>query len=290
MMGDRDVSALPPARRGVAMVFQSYALYPHLTVEGNMTLGLRQARAPQHVIDARLAEARRILELGPLLRRKPAQLSGWQRQRVATGRAIVREPEVFLFDEPLSNLDAALRSQVRFEIAELHRRLGATMLYVTHDQIESMTLADRIVVLSDGVLQQTGTPADLYRRPASTFVATFIGLPRMNMLQGRAAGGRVAIERAGEVPAPPCDGAVTVGIRPNGFDVAAHGGPGLAGLLGEEYLGAESLLHVRLRNGSTVVVQVHPDHGFKPDQELTLALRPGHLHVFDPASGVRLAA
>ncbi len=291
LIGGRDVSVAPPSKRGVAMVFQSYALYPHLTVEGNMTLGLRQAKTPKHVIAERLAEAVRILELEPYLKRKPAQLSGGQRQRVAIGRAIVRQPEVFLFDEPLSNLDAALRGQVRIELADLHRRLGATMVYVTHDQIEAMTLADRIVVMNDGILQQIGSPADLYRRPANTFVATFIGSPRMNILTGTAGGGRVEIAGAGSLPTDiAATGAVTAGVRPNGFDVSAAPGEGLAGtLIGQEYLGAESFLHVRLGNGEIAVVQVHPDHGWKLDQSLVLRLRPNSLHLFDAATGVRLA-
>jgi len=290
LIGGRDVSVTSPSKRGVAMVFQSYALYPHLTVEGNMTLGLRQARTPKEVIEKRLAEAVRILELDPYLKRKPAQLSGGQRQRVAIGRAIVRQPEVFLFDEPLSNLDAALRGQVRIEIADLHRRLGATMVYVTHDQIEAMTLADRIVVLNDGVLQQIGSPSDLYRRPANTFVATFIGSPRMNILQGQGAGGRIEITGAGSLPSDiAVTGAVTVGIRPNGFETVAGSADGLAGsLLGEEYLGSESFLHVRLGNGAIAVAQVHPDHGWKPGQQLTLRLRPGNLHLFDGQTGQRL--
>jgi multiple sugar transport system ATP-binding protein len=290
LIGDRDVSAAPPSKRGVAMVFQSYALYPHLTVEGNMTLGLRQARTAKEVIAQRLAEAVRILELDPYLKRKPAQLSGGQRQRVAIGRAIVRQPEVFLFDEPLSNLDAALRGQVRIEIADLHRRLGATMVYVTHDQIEAMTLADRIVVLNDGIVQQIGTPSDLYRRPANTFVATFIGSPRMNILEGKGAGGRIEIANAGSLPSgAQTSGAVTVGVRPNGFEVIGGAGDGLTGaLMGEEYLGAESYLHVRLGNGALAVAQVHPDHGWKVGQQLTLKLRPGNLHLFDGATGKRI--
>jgi len=291
LIGERDVSFVPPSKRGVAMVFQSYALYPHLTVEGNMTLGLRQARTPRPVIAARLAEAVRILELDPYLKRKPAQLSGGQRQRVAIGRAIVRQPEVFLFDEPLSNLDAALRGQVRIELADLHRRLGATMLYVTHDQIEAMTLADRIVVLNDGVLQQIGTPADLYRRPANTFVATFIGSPRMNILQGKASGGRIEIEGVGSLAGDAnVQGPVTVGIRPNGFEAVASG-EGLAGaLIGVEYLGAESFLHVRLKNAAVAIVQVSPDHGWKVGDNLVLRPRPSNLHLFDAGTGRRIEA
>jgi ABC-type sugar transport system ATPase subunit len=293
VIGDRDVSVMPPSKRGIAMVFQSYALYPHLTVERNMTLGLRQARTAAEVISQRLAEAVRILELAPFLRRKPAQLSGGQRQRVAIGRAIMRQPEVFLFDEPLSNLDAALRSQVRFEIADLHRRLKSTMIYVTHDQIEAMTLADRIVVVNAGVVQQIGTPAELYRTPANTFVATFIGSPRMNILAGRVMGGRVAIESVGDLAAgDAAAGAVTVGVRPDGFETTRAGdGEGLAGvLIGQEYLGSESFLHVRLNNDAMVVVREHPDHGWKAGQQVTLRLRPGSLHLFDPQSGLRVSA
>jgi multiple sugar transport system ATP-binding protein len=198
---------------------------------------------------------------------------------------------VFLFDEPLSNLDAALRGQVRIEIADLHRRLGATMVYVTHDQIEAMTLADRIVVLNDGIVQQIGSPSDLYRRPANTFVATFIGSPRMNILAGKGAGARVEIAEAGSLPTDiVVQGAVTVGVRPNGFDVSADLSEGLVGsLMGEEYLGAESYLHVRLGNGELAAAQVHPDHGWKIGQRLALRLRPGNLHLFDGQTGTRLA-
>ncbi|MFZ5751203.1 MAG: ABC transporter ATP-binding protein [Pseudomonadota bacterium] len=182
-IGGRDVTALPPARRGIAMVFQSYALYPHLDVRGNMALGLKQAGEAREVIDARIAEASRMLALDPYLARRPAELSGGQRQRVAIGRAIVRHPELFLFDEPLSNLDAALRMATRVEIARLHRELGAAMIYVTHDQTEAMTLADRIVVLRDGRIEQIGRPMDLYNDPANRFVAGFLGAPAMNFLE-----------------------------------------------------------------------------------------------------------
>ena len=178
----RDVTALPPAKRGIAMVFQSYALYPHLDVRGNMGLGLRQAGEARDVIDERIAQAARMLELGPYLDRRPAELSGGQRQRVAIGRAIVRKPDLFLFDEPLSNLDAALRMATRVEIARLHRELGAAMIYVTHDQTEAMTLADRIVVLRDGRIEQVGSPMQLYNDPDNRFVAGFLGAPAMNFL------------------------------------------------------------------------------------------------------------
>ncbi len=238
LIGGQDVSSLPPSKRGIAMVFQSYALYPHLTVEGNLTLGLKQARTAASLIAERVAEAVRILALEPFLKRRPGELSGGQRQRVAIGRAIVRHPEVFLFDEPLSNLDAALRNQVRAEIADLHRRLGATMVYVTHDQVEAMTLAGS---------------------------------------------GRLPCTAA-------ANGAVTAGIRPNGFEVLPAGSDGLAGtLIGSEYLGAESFLRVRLTDGTVVTVHEHPDHGWLIDQPVTLRLRPGNLHLFDAESGLRIA-
>src|SRR4051812_17545279 len=186
-IGGQVVDNLPPARRAIAMVFQSYALYPHLDVAGNWAMGLKQAGESKELIAERTKEAARILAMEDLLQRKPSELSGGQRQRVAIGRAIVRHPEVFLFDEPLSNLDAALRAQVRFEIARLHNQLNATMVYVTHDQVEAMTLADRIVVMDKGVVQQVGTPEELYRRPANLFVAGFIGSPKMNFLKGELA-------------------------------------------------------------------------------------------------------
>ena len=188
-IGGEVVDQLPPARRGIAMVFQSYALYPHLDVAGNWAMGLKQAGETQQLIEERTKEAARILAMESLLQRKPSELSGGQRQRVAIGRAIVRHPKVFLFDEPLSNLDAALRSTVRFEIARLHKQLGATMVYVTHDQVEAMTLADRIVVMDKGIVQQVGSPEELYRRPGNLFVAGFIGSPKMNFLKGQWAGG-----------------------------------------------------------------------------------------------------
>jgi ABC-type sugar transport system ATPase subunit len=292
LIGERDVGLLPPARRGIAMVFQSYALYPHLTVEGNLTLGLRQARTPKPLILERVAEAARILELGPLLKRRPAQLSGGQRQRVAIGRAIVRHPEVFLFDEPLSNLDALLRTQVRTEISDLHRRLGATMLYVTHDQHEAMTLAHRIVVLNHGAVQQIGTPADLYRRPATVFVAGFIGSPRINMLGGRLEAGAITVPGLGRLAwGGPGGGDVIVGIRPTGLLVHAVGArpAGIPGtLIAAEYLGSDSFLRIRLESGDIVAVHEHPDHPWQTGQDLSLSLRPASLHLFDAASGRRM--
>ncbi|TIU90903.1 MAG: ABC transporter ATP-binding protein, partial [Mesorhizobium sp.] len=203
-----DVSATPPAKRGIAMVFQTYALYPHLTVKNNMGLGLKQAGTPAAEIDRRIGIASSMLSLEPYLSRRPAELSGGQRQRVAIGRAVVREPKLFLFDEPLSNLDAALRVNTRLEIAQLHRRLKATMIYVTHDQVEAMTLADKIVVLNAGKIEQIGGPMELYNSPANEFVAGFIGSPKMNFVDGA---------RLGET-------AKTIGVRPEHLTVDAKSG------------------------------------------------------------------
>ncbi len=203
------VDSVPPADRGIAMVFQTYALYPHLTVEGNMTLGLKQAGTPAAVIAERVKKAASILHLEPYLQRKPSALSGGQRQRVAIGRAIVREPKLFLFDEPLSNLDAALRVNTRLEIAKLHKLLKATIIYVTHDQVEAMTLADKIVVLSAGKIEQVGSPMALYNHPANLFVAGFIGSPKMNFLTGALAARY---------------GAETIGVRPEHLAITRHGG------------------------------------------------------------------
>ncbi len=225
---DRVVNGVPPARRGIAMVFQSYALYPHLTVAKNMGLALQQEGVASAAIDARVRKAAGLLRLEPLLGRRPAELSGGQRQRVAIGRAIVREPSLFLFDEPLSNLDAALRVGTRIEIARLHRQLGATMIYVTHDQIEAMTLADRIVVMNGGIVEQVGAPLDLYRKPANLFVAGFIGSPTINLITGETA------ERAG---------AVTIGVRPEHLLVEA-GGPWTGIVSHAEHLGADTVLYV----------------------------------------------
>ena len=293
IIGDKDVSVLAPARRGIAMVFQSYALYPHLTVEGNMTLGLRQARESAKIIADRVTEATRILELEPYLKRKPGQLSGGQRQRVAIGRAITRHPEVFLFDEPLSNLDAALRNQVRVEIADLHRRLGTTMLYVTHDQVEAMTLADRIVVMDAGIIQQIGTPSELYRRPANLFVAGFIGTPKINLLPGHLSGNRIAIEATGTLDtAVAGQGPVTVGIRPADFVINDNpqADSGFRGqVIGTEYLGNVTYIRVLLGNGQTVVVEEKPDHLWQLDQPVFLGVNRAKAHVFD-AEGIRLEA
>src|SRR5215212_7036788 len=219
-IGDRVVNEIEPSERDIAMVFQNYALYPHMNVYNNMAYGLRNRGTPKEDIDARVREAARILAIEPFLARKPRELSGGQRQRVAMGRAIVRKPQVFLFDEPLSNLDAKLRVQMRVEIKRLQRALGVTSVYVTHDQVEAMTLSDKLVVMNGGVIDQVGTPTDVYRRPATRFVATFIGSPPMNILQGRAEGpGLVAVDGCGLRVTDMRDGlasgtAVDVGVRP----------------------------------------------------------------------------
>jgi ABC-type sugar transport system ATPase subunit len=295
VIGGKVMDNVPPARRGIAMVFQSYALYPHLDVAGNWALGLRQAGESRQVIEERTKEAARILALEQLLHRKPAELSGGQRQRVAIGRAIVRHPEVFLFDEPLSNLDAALRSQVRFEIARLHAQLGATMVYVTHDQVEAMTLADRIVVMDKGIVQQVGTPEELYRRPANLFVAGFIGSPKMNFLKGEWAGpGQVRLDSGASLAVDAANqpgGSLVLGVRPDGFSVTEPGAAGLRGrIVLNEYLGRESYLHLDLEHGGTAVVEVSPDAPFQAGQSVGLGVKPGAAHLFAAADERRLAA
>ncbi len=295
-IGGQVVDHLPPARRGIAMVFQSYALYPHLDVAGNWALGLKQAGEPAALIAERTKEAARILALDSLLQRKPSELSGGQRQRVAIGRAIVRHPEVFLFDEPLSNLDAALRSSVRFEIARLHKQLGATMVYVTHDQVEAMTLADRIVVMDKGIVQQVGSPEELYRRPANLFVAGFIGSPTMNFLEGQvAAPGEVRLDGGASLSigdaAPASNGPVVLGVRPDGFSLTDPGAASLRGrIVLNEYLGRESYLHLDLEEGGTAVVEVSPDLHLPAGESVGLAVKPGAAHLFGRADRQRIAA
>jgi sn-glycerol 3-phosphate transport system ATP-binding protein len=243
-IGDRTVNGISPRDRDIAMVFQNYALYPHMTVRRNLAFGLKERRTPKREIERRVSEIAAILSLGELLKRRPAQLSGGQRQRVAMGRALVREPKVFLLDEPLSNLDAKLRVQMRAELKRLHQRLGITTVYVTHDQIEAMTLADRIVVMSAGKALQTGPPQEVYARPANIFVAGFIGSPAMNLIRGRADGSQVV---AGELafgrPGVP-GGDVIVGFRPESLGPAADGRPGLELAVDlVEPLGESALVH-----------------------------------------------
>jgi sn-glycerol 3-phosphate transport system ATP-binding protein len=269
-IGDRVVNNLEPAERDIAMVFQNYALYPHMSVFDNMAYGLKIRKLPQAEIKARVDKAAGILELAHLLERKPRQLSGGQRQRVAMGRAIVRQPQVFLFDEPLSNLDAKLRAQTRLEIQKLHRELGITSLFVTHDQVEAMTLAQRMIVMNAGQMEQFGTPEEVYHRPASTFVASFIGSPPMNLLKD-VQGGR--------------SGAIT-GIRPEHLDVGDSGWEVRTETV--EMLGAERLIYGRLNDEQIIVRVAENDPVPAADQMIRVKPREDRLHWFDAASGKRV--
>ncbi|MGQ0611110.1 MAG: ABC transporter ATP-binding protein [Paracoccaceae bacterium] len=290
-IGGRVVNNLPPAERDIAMVFQNYALYPHKTVAANMGFALKMRGMARSEIDTRVARAAGILGLTPYLARYPRELSGGQRQRVAMGRAIVRDPQVFLFDEPLSNLDAKLRVQMRSEIRELQQRLRTTTVYVTHDQIEAMTMADKIVVMRDGHIAQVGSPLELYDRPDNLFVAGFIGSPAMNVFAGEigAGGGFAGPDFALDLPPGPGREAgrkVTMGIRPEHL---ALGGPGIpAEVVVVEPTGSET--HVLARTGTQEIVAVFRErHGFRPGDKITLAPDPALMHLFDQASGQRIA-
>ena len=261
-----EVVSVPPAKRGIAMVFQSYALYPHLSVKDNMGLGLKQAGTPKAEIDKRIDRASAMLSLEKYLARRPAELSGGQRQRVAIGRAIVRQPKLFLFDEPLSNLDAALRVNTRIEIANLHRVLGATMIYVTHDQVEAMTLADKIVVLSAGKIEQVGRPIDLYNKPANLFVAGFIGSPKMNFLTG---------------PAAEKLDATTIGIRPEHIRVVPAGGAWQGRISHLEQLGSDTFVYVTIEGAEPVTVRIVGQADFEVGAAVGLEADAGHIHRFD---------
>jgi lactose/L-arabinose transport system ATP-binding protein len=291
-IGSRDVTRVDPAERGVAMVFQTYALYPHMTVEENMGFGLRMNGVPKAEIKTKVAEASRILQLDDYLGRKPKALSGGQRQRVAIGRAIVRGPEVFLFDEPLSNLDAELRVEMRVEIARLHNEIGATMIYVTHDQVEAMTLADKIVVLRAGRVEQAGAPLDLYRDPDNRFVAGFIGSPSMNFFGG------VVENRAIKVPglgdqvvstdvALPGDGAkVTVGLRPNHLIIDPDGDSHAVDLT--ESLGGVSYVYLNAGNGDRLIVEAREDQPVPHGSRVGITFDPAHAMVFNAETEARL--
>ncbi|WP_352663863.1 ABC transporter ATP-binding protein [Mesorhizobium sp. M0166] len=259
-----DVSATPPAKRGIAMVFQTYALYPHLTVKNNMGLGLKQAGTPTAEIDRRIGIASSMLSLEPYLERRPAELSGGQRQRVAIGRAVVREPKLFLFDEPLSNLDAALRVNTRLEIAQLHRRLKATMIYVTHDQVEAMTLADKIVVLNAGKIEQIGGPMELYNSPANEFVAGFIGSPKMNFVDGA---------RLGET-------AKTIGVRPEHLTVDPKSGAWKGTVVHAEHLGADTNLYLDCEKAGLITVRIFGVYNAEPGATLYATPDPAKTYRF----------
>jgi multiple sugar transport system ATP-binding protein len=296
-IGATVVNRVPPKERDIAMVFQNYALYPHMTVRDNMSFALMLAKQPKSEIAARVAKAADILGLEPFLDRYPRQLSGGQRQRVAMGRAIVRDPQVFLFDEPLSNLDAKLRVQMRTEIKELHQRLGTTSIYVTHDQIEAMTMADKIVVMRDGIVEQVGGPLELYDRPVNVFVAGFIGSPAMNMIPGLArvdaGGGRVEFDGGVSLPLPQgaraADGQqVLYGVRPEHCALTA--GAGLpADVVVVEPTGADTQLYCRF--GSRELAALVRDRvSCRAGDRVGLNPDPGRAHLFDAASGVTLAA
>ncbi|MEM9638596.1 MAG: sn-glycerol-3-phosphate ABC transporter ATP-binding protein UgpC [Pseudomonadota bacterium] len=287
-IGDNIVNDVDPADRNIAMVFQNYALYPHMTVERNMGYGLRNRGIPKAEIAEKVREAASMLNLTEFLERRPSQLSGGQRQRVAMGRAIVRQPELFLFDEPLSNLDAKLRNQMRIEIKALQRRLGTTAVYVTHDQVEAMTMADRIIVLNQGRIEQIGTPSDVYNHPASTFVASFIGAPPMNLLPASVgadqalalADGTVLSGRAPEgAPA-----SVLVGVRPEDVVLGSGDIPFTIDII--EELGALRLLHGRL-GGAAFSVSIGKDEQAETG-EVKIGLKQGAVHVFDPTSERRI--
>jgi multiple sugar transport system ATP-binding protein len=303
-IGDRVVNEVSPKDRDIAMVFQSYALYPHMTVAENLAFGLKLRGHDKAAINERVAEAAKTLELDQLLDRKPGALSGGQRQRVALGRALVRKPQVFLLDEPLSNLDAKLRMSMRVEISRLHRQLGATMVYVTHDQIEAMTLGQRIVVLKDGEIQQIDTPMALYEKPANVFVATFLGSPKMNLLQGELADSderlRLRIADGTELPLSP-DAALrdalrtrigrqlTVGLRPEDMRIGDQGGgAGLpARVEAVEPVGNEAF--VNLRCGDSEIILRQPPHDLPvPGDVVHLDHTPSRAHFFDSDTGVRI--
>jgi multiple sugar transport system ATP-binding protein len=265
-----DVSFTPPAERGIAMVFQTYALYPHLTVKDNMGLGLKQAGKPKAEIENRVSKASAMLSLNDYLARRPAELSGGQRQRVAIGRALVREPKLFLFDEPLSNLDAALRVNTRLEIARLHRELGATMIYVTHDQVEAMTLADRIVVMNNGVVEQIGSPMELYNRPANKFVAGFIGSPQMNFIDAAKIG---------------LSGAATLGIRPEHLTLDRKNGDWRGKVIHVEHLGADSNIYLDFEGAGLVTVREAGEASYGVGDVVHVNAQAGRSHMFD-ANGI----
>ncbi len=290
-IGDRRVNGVPPAQRDISMVFQDYALYPHMTVRQNMAFGLEMRNLPRAEITERVDRAARMLQLDALLDRRPKALSGGQRQRVAMGRAIVREPKVFLFDEPLSNLDAKLRGQVRAEIKALSQALRTTMIFVTHDQVEAMTMADRLVVLEAGRIQQVGTPETVYEHPANRFVAGFIGSPSMNFFPAslKDSVATLADGTRLDLPGHVDRSTVTIGLRPESMLPVPAGSPGLVvGVDLVEPLGSDTLVHFRLA-GTGYVARVPPEIRPRPGDTLTLGIDPARAHLFDPDTGATLS-
>ncbi|SOH95019.1 multiple sugar transport system ATP-binding protein [Monaibacterium marinum] len=282
MIAGRDATAEPPSKRGLAMVFQSYALYPHMSVRDNMGFSLKAAGVPKAELDRQVNDAARVLKLEPFLDRRPKDLSGGQRQRVAIGRSIVREPTAFLFDEPLSNLDASLRVEMRYEIAKLHQSLKSTMIYVTHDQVEAMTLADRIVVLDGGHIAQVGSPRELYERPANLFVAQFIGSPRMNVMPCTAEGAQFVLPGQGGGAYGRSRSATSLGIRPEHIDMTTAGDGHLDGVVDVlEYLGSDTFVIVECGDAGKVTVRINGDTDLRPGQACALQFRADHLHFFD---------
>ena len=296
-IGGRVVNDVAPKDRGVAMVFQNYALYPHMSVRQNMEFALRPLKLDKSEVNRRITETAEILGLGELLERRPSQLSGGQRQRVAMGRAMVRTPDVFLFDEPLSNLDAKLRTQVRWEIGKLHKRLNTTILYVTHDQVEAMTLADRIVIMRDGYIEQTGTPEEVYSHPRNAFVATFIGSPAMNMMpatmqDGQLVGDHLSLPVPERLAGKVAEGQrVTIGIRPPEISLVEEGADGALAATVEvtEYLGNEALLDIRI-GSHEMIAEVPPSQRPAVDSNVHVRFNPEAIHVFDAKTGISVNA
>lgn len=305
MIGERDVTYLEPKDRDIAMVFQNYALYPHMTVYDNMAFGLKLRKVPRAEIERRVKMAADTLELGNLLHRRPKELSGGQRQRVALGRAIVREPKAFLMDEPLSNLDAKLRAQTRVELKNLHRRLEATVLYVTHDQTEAMTMGTRIVVMRDGVVQQVDTPDGIYHRPVNQFVATFVGTPAMNLLKGEVErrDNELLLKFGGgtQVTVPPGlhrrieslpDRSVTIGVRPEDIYLGADkpGVPVPTKVSVFEPMGHENMVYLSVNDEQQLVARVNNTWHAGPGQAVTATLDPERIHIFNPATEMVVSA
>ncbi len=293
--GNRDVTRRAPRDRNIAMVFQSYALYPQMTVRKNLGYGLRVRKTPKAEINAAVERVAKILEIDHLLDRKPGQLSGGQRQRVALGRAMVRKPDIFLMDEPLSNLDAKLRVTMRGELRKFHLDLNATTIYVTHDQLEAMTMSDYIAVMHQGVLQQFGTPAEIYNNPANIFVASFIGSPPMNFLTGLNQGKNVLVDGVAlDLPAlsfKTSPSELRLGIRPQDITIVDQNNNSLSGVVSLiELLGSEKLIEVKLEDGKLLMVQVGADYPTKLNEAVHLYIRPEKLHVFDAISGRSIRA